>query len=190
MLMAQTVARLLHFRLKITPIILTRMVRGIGCRALLHRSTHAAVSAAVALGARSLVVGVMVNAVANWNHFHCLILGHQLCQRLDGTYTSPPPLRRVAWLDQPLRLLEPEPVALFRLASPPTAGEPEPVALFCFDPPTAGFFLPGEPEPVALFRFDPPTVGVLYYIYDVNILCLCCINILYIRRGCWRSKNL
>ena len=82
--MVPTVVRLLHFRLKITPIILTRMVRGIGCRALLHRSTHAAVSAAVALGARSLVVGVMVNAVANWNHFHCLILGYQLCQRLDA----------------------------------------------------------------------------------------------------------
>ena len=130
MLMAPTVVRLLHFRLKIIPIILTRMVRGIGCRALLHRPTHAAASAAVALGARSLVVGVIINDVAHWNHFRCLILGHQLCQRLDGMHTSPPPLRRVAWLDQPLRQLEPEPVALFRLASPPTAGEPEPVALF------------------------------------------------------------
>ena len=37
----------------------------------------AVAAVAVELASRSLVgvVGVMVNAVANWNHFHCLILG-------------------------------------------------------------------------------------------------------------------
>ena len=88
-----------------------------------------AVDMAVALGARSLVVGVMVkkkrhrmcwqsldsvDAVAKvcWNHFHWQSLTQstplvlQLCQRLDArlldkcTYTSPPPLRRVQQLCQ------------------------------------------------------------------------------------------